>query len=67
MSTSGIYYEWEKEQVSFFYPQLDLGKLDFLKVVYNGQLVDDETVGSLEPEGSSLAKDTQDGDAANEG
>lgn len=35
VSTSGVYFERAKEQFSFFYPKLDIIKLDFLKVIYD--------------------------------
>lgn len=42
--TSSVYFERTRGQITFLYPLLDLSKLDFLKVICNGQLVDDETV-----------------------
>lgn len=41
VSTHGIYFEQAKEQVSLIYPDLDLRKLNFLKVVQDSQLVDE--------------------------
>lgn len=59
LATFGIYFEWVREHVSFFYLQLNLSKLDFLKVICVGHLVDDE-VASLEPKGSSPSWGAQD-------
>lgn len=44
MAISGTYFECTKEQVSFFYPTLDLGMLDIFKVICDAQLVDEEKV-----------------------
>lgn len=66
VSTSGVYFEWEKEYVSFFYPKLDLSKLYFLKVVCNGELLDNEEVAPSEPKGPSFSKDTRGGGTTKE-
>lgn len=60
VSIFGIYFKHSKDNILFLYPQLDLRKMDFFKVVCNGQLVDEETVPSSEPKESTPAKDAQD-------
>lgn len=64
VSIFGIYFKHSKDNILFLYPQLDLRKMDFFKVVCNGQLVDEETMPSLEPKESTPAKDTQDNGGA---
>ncbi|MED6220289.1 hypothetical protein PIB30_043484 [Stylosanthes scabra] len=39
-----IGFEGAKSQAEFFYPKMDFGKLDPIKVVHNGALVDDDEV-----------------------
>lgn len=62
VSTYAMYFERAKEQVSFFYPILDLRKLDFLKFFYDSQLVDEETVAPSEPKGYASSQQSQGGD-----
>lgn len=59
MQTSNIYFEREKEQVTFFHPGLDLISMDIFKVVSEGQLMDDEDNPFYEQSITSLIKDTQ--------
>lgn len=40
-STSGVYFQHARQQVSFFYPKLDMRKSCFLKDVCEDQLVDE--------------------------
>lgn len=56
--TTDVYIERAREQVFFFYPQLDL-----FKVVYDFQLVDDEEVSLLRLEEYSLAHDPRNEDS----
>lgn len=44
VSIGGVYFQQAKDRVSLFYPKLDLGKLDFLQVVCDNQLVDEDMV-----------------------
>lgn len=39
-----IYFECAKEQVSLFYPTLDLSMLAIFNVIFYGQLVDSEDI-----------------------
>lgn len=57
VSTSNVYFEWEIEYLSFFCPKLDFIKLDFLTVMYDSQLVDEDTMAPLEPKASAPAKE----------
>lgn len=58
--TSDIYFERAKEQVSFLYPNLDLSQMEFLKVIYDGQLVDEEAEAFQEPKKYAPNKKTHD-------
>ncbi|CAI8598946.1 unnamed protein product [Vicia faba] len=59
--TSGTYFGHAKEQVSFFFPSLDLGMLDIFKIIHDGQLMDEEEASAAEHLGSPPATCAQDG------
>ncbi|CAI8608199.1 unnamed protein product [Vicia faba] len=42
VANSNTYFGRAKKKMSFFYPIVDLSMLDILKVIHNGQLVDDK-------------------------
>lgn len=44
MCTYGVNFECTVEHIFFLYPNLDLSQIDFLKIVYGRDLVDEETV-----------------------
>lgn len=46
VSASGVYFKISKVQILFLYPDMDLSLLDFLKVMWDGALVDEETMAS---------------------
>lgn len=47
VSTCGIHFNHSKMQILLFYPNLDMIPMDFLKVSYGRNLVDEEAVASL--------------------
>lgn len=60
VSASDVYFEHANEQVLFLYPNLDLNLPDFLKVVQDGALVDEETFAS--PKSPASVEETPDHD-----
>lgn len=59
VSTCGIYFEHSKMQILFFYPNLDMIPMDFLKVSYGRKLVDEEAVASLGLQNPSTLENAQ--------
>lgn len=60
VSTSDVYFYSSKEKVLPIYPTMDLRQMDFLKVLYGGQLVDEEVVASIELESPNPIESTHD-------
>lgn len=60
MSTYGVYFERFKEKIYLLCPTLNLSQMDFLKVVCDGELVDEEATTPLEPKNSAPDEDTHD-------
>lgn len=48
MSISDFYFVRSRENILFFYPNMDLSPMNFLKVVHGGKLMDMEEVVSPE-------------------
>lgn len=65
MSTSSIYFKHAKEQVLYLYPGLDLSLMNFLKVVRDSVLVDNDILAS--PKSLTHIEGTHDQDGKTKG